>query len=761
MDQRLVAADAALKAGRRREAIDLIVSVVDEAPDQPLQIYRVLVMQFYQAGLFEEGAPWSAKATERFPKDAQLWNVRGVMLRRLGRYDEALAALDQAIKLNPKDVSAQSNKGNVYNDRGDGAKAEAIFAKLVRQDPRNAECQRALGRALRAQGKSDQAAARFRQAIALKKDYMDAWLDWSGLEGDRGRIEAALEIIDKGIAAIPDAGRLHEARAVLLVRNGQLRAAEAYLNGLESTFGQAAWWRHRLGLIVADYDRGRANACLRHAVELEPRNPDYLVSLAESLSRTRGPEEAANIDEACGILRRALSFGPLDIKHSKVVADIFGRVCAFDEVEATGGFKELGRYWAESGRHTALLQHLARARTFEDRLELVRQHRLWGEAVEAKAAAQPIKRTVPSSPRSKIRLGFMSSDLRNHPVAYFALPLFEHADRERFELFCYSFYQGKEDDTQARITSLSDGFRWRPDISDRDAAQLIADDQIDMLVELGGSTHMNKLEVMAYKPAPLSASWLGYPHSAGLRTIDYLFMDPFMLPEKPGLMIEKPLMLPHAWYALGSRAFTEEPAVEMTAPVERNGYVTFGTANNPYKYSREMLQVWARVVAATPNARFMFVRPEAGCQEFRRNVEAIFAGAGVSPDRLVFEAVRGAHLPFYGKMDISLDAFPQTGGTTTCESLWMGVPVITLVGEAIFERLSYSVLMNLGLQDLCTRSIDDYIAAATGLAAAPDRIGELRRTLRARMKASPLGQTEAFARDFYDVVANAVAETRR
>ncbi|WP_374573175.1 tetratricopeptide repeat protein [Phenylobacterium sp.] len=758
MDQRLAAADAALKAGKRDEAITHLIAVLEEAPDQPLQVYRVLCRQLYFAGRHEDGMTWTGRATEKFPRDYELWNLRGVMLRRAKRYPEALKAFDQAIKLNPKDVSAQSNKGNVYNDMGDGPRAEALFTKLVRQEPRNSDFQRALGRALREQGKREAAASRFRQAVALKNDNIDAWLDLSAVEADLGRREKAFEVIDRAIEANPDAPRLQEARVTLMTGSGQFRAVETYLTDLLARGGEAAWMHWRLGVAMAEYDRPRGNIHLRRAVELEPDNIEAQVRLAESLSRTRGPGEAANLEEAYRILRAVTARGPLDMAYSKLAVDIYLRLAAYDEIDEIGSFEELGRYWATTGKHTALLQHLARVRTYEDRLELVRQHRMWGEAAEARAAAHPITRAPAVTGRAKIRLGFMSSDLRNHPVAYFALPLFEHVDRERFEVFCYSFYQGREDAIQQLIASRVTAFRWRPEISDRDAAQMIADDQLDILFELGGSTHMNKLEVMAYKPAPLAASWLGYPHSAGLNTIDYLVMDPFMMPEKPDLMIEKPLMLPHAWYALGSRAFREEPAVELTAPVERNGYVTFGTANNPYKYGREMLQVWARIVAATPGSRFLFVRPEGASKIFRNNIAAIFAAEGVSLDRLRFEPVRGAHLPFYGQMDISLDAFPQTGGTTTCEALWMGAPVITLVGDAIFERLSYSVLMNLGFEEFCTRSIDDYVAAATRLAASPDRIGELRRSLRQRMKDSPLGQTEAFARDFFEAAERTVAE---
>jgi hypothetical protein len=162
-----------------------------------------------------------------------------------------------------------------------------------------------------------------------------------------------------------------------------------------------------------------------------------------------------------------------------------------------------------------------------------------------------------------------------------------------------------------------------------------------------------------------------------------------MNPPDPRMVIEKPLLLAHTWYAMGERAFREQPAVDPVAPVERNGFITFGTANNPYKYTRETVAAWARAVAGTPGSKFMFVRPEGTTPTFTANIRAVFESEGVSADRVVFETVRGRHLPFYNQMDISLDTFPQTGGTTTCESLWMGVPVVARVGDTTIDRGTY------------------------------------------------------------------------
>jgi len=759
MNQRLAAADAALKAGRRDEGVAHLVAAIEEDPAQSAPVYRSLAYQLYSARRFDESVEWSGKALERHPRDLELWNIRAVCLRRLGRFAEALEALDQASRIDPRQTAPHINRGNVLLDMGEPAKAEAVFAKLVRQDPRNAEYQRQLGRSLLRQGKKEPAATRFRQATALKKDYVEAWLDLIGALHDLHRDKQAQDTIDRSIELNPTASRLYEAKSILFRRRGELRQAEAFLQQVRPRFENEAWLHYQLGAVVSEYDRERGNTHLRRAIELDGDKLDYRMALVESLDRTRTGDEGANIEEAYQLLKATLAKetlkGPAALK---IATEILIRVCDFEELERLGEFGAVGRLWAENGRHTALLKQLARVRTLEDRLELVEQHRIWGRQVEKLAAEQPLREPPPRPRDGKVRLGFMSSDLRQHPVAYFALPLFDHIDRERFDVFCYSYFQGAEDPLQRYITERVTAFRWNPDISPHDAAQLIADDRLDMLIELGGSTHMNKLEVMAWRPARVQASWLGYPHSAGLSTIDYFICDPFSAPTRPELMIEKPLTMPHTWLALG-RVFSETHPIADSLPEERKGFITFGTANNPHKYSREVLRTWAKIVAGTPDARFAFIRPEGGTETFRRNVLAEFGAEGVTEDRVVFHTVRGRHMPFYNEVDITLDPFPLTGGTTTTEALWMGVPVVSRVGEAFFERLSYSILSNIGLGDLCATTLDDYAEIAMKLVADRPRRQDLRRSLRDRIRQSPLGRSDEFARDFYDMIARAVAET--
>ncbi|ATE64042.1 tetratricopeptide repeat protein [Rhizorhabdus dicambivorans] len=758
MDPRLIAADAAIQQGRRADAIDIMISALLDGIEQSENLYRALLRNLLALARYEDGVIWATKAVNFAPKSYELLNLLGIFLRRTGRYREALDVLDDAIRLKPADNAALVNKGNVHNDLEEGPAAEAIFTKLLRKTPKSPEFQRSLARALSVQKKFGPAMMRLRQAIALKRDDINAWLDLAALIDTQGDHATALATIDKALKVLPDDPRLLQAKVTSIRLSGKVRAAEAYLQSLSDKFGDTAWFHYQMARSLPDSERERANSHYRKAAELAPDDFEYRMSLAESLERTRGPGEGAHIDEGYAVLCATNMPARFGGGETKIAAEIFTRVADYDAIAKLGNFAEMGRLWVKSGRHTALLGQMPRVRTDEDRRELLEQHRMWGQQALDVAQRMPITRPAAKA-KDKIRVGFMSSDLRDHPVAYFSLPLFENVDRDRFEIYCYSFFVGTEaSPIQRRLTEMVDAFRWHPDITERDAAQMIANDQLDILFELGGATHMNKVGVMAWKPAPITVSWLGYPHSIGLETIDYLLVDPFLNPPDSSLLIEKPLVMPKSWIAMSRYAFPDVHQINPIAPVKRNGFITFGTANNPYKYSPEMLRVWAKTMAGVPNSRFLFVRPEGGSKAFVGNIRAYFNAAGIAADRIEFRAVRGAHMPHYNDIDIALDTFPQTGGTTTCEAAWMGVPTISLVGPALFERLSYSILHNAGLGDLCASTQENYIEIAARLAADPDRIQTLRTELREQLRAGPLGQTETFARDFYDLVARTVAE---
>jgi predicted O-linked N-acetylglucosamine transferase (SPINDLY family) len=510
---------------------------------------------------------------------------------------------------------------------------------------------------------------------------------------------------------------------------------------------------HMLGYSLRRYEE--ANDYLRRAVALRPNDQRTLSGLCKSLLDSRYGVESDHVDEAGQVALKLLEVADDLRPLAANLTGVFLRLVDFDSLDKLGDKGELMSFWVDRMNVGSLHNQLGRVETEADRHALVDWHREWGRRIQRQVAKTPIKRARSNRKQDKIRVGFLSSDLRNHPVAYFALPIFERFDAEDFELFVYSFYPGEPDTVQAFVQKRCTAHRSMLQATDPEIAQRIADDQLDILFELGGSTRYNRLEVMAYQPAPVQVSWLGYPHSCGLPTIDRILVDPYLMPEDPKLLIEQPFMVPESWVVLGKLGF-RDISIEPGLPEERNGFFTFGTMNNPYKYTRDTFEMWARAMQGVPDSRFLFVRPEAGAPTFRANVEREFAKHGVAPERILYESVRGRHLPHYNRIDLALDTAPQTGGTTTCETLWMGVPVVSLIGPAFFERLSYSNLTNAGLGDLCARSADDYVAIAVRIAADRHRRAELRTGLREQIRAHPLGDEERWVRNFENVIRTTV-----
>jgi predicted O-linked N-acetylglucosamine transferase (SPINDLY family) len=725
------------------------------APQPPAAQCLAVARQLYQAQRFIEGERLTAHTARLHPDDRDLWNIRGVFLRVLGRPDEALTAFDQALRIDPQFAGAAINRGNVSLDQGNHTAALDAFTRALELDPQGAMPRTMAARALLGLGRTAEAIQRLGEATALRPDYAEAWRLLASTLHEAGRSDMAHEALSRALAANPDQPSLMEAMAHLLRVSGRRAEAEAFLTGQLQRQPDTPWAHFHLGDLLATADPDRATAHLRRALTLAPAQADYAFALLKALCSDVMRDDGGKLDEALSLARSLAARPNPKPAQIALLRDVFARTCAHEDMARLGTFEALGRGWAGAGLNAALMFHLAQADTLDRAGELVAQHRLWASAVENRAARAPITLAPPHA-GGKVRLGFLSSDLRDHPVGRLALPLFDHIDHERFEVFVYSFFRGQADGVQARISRSVTGFRTWPEISARDAAQRIASDQLDMLIELGGPTDMNLPEVLAWRPAPIQASYMGYPHSTGLSAVDHYLCDPFNAPLAPDLLLEAPLLFPKSWIALGSASFASAPPVPVQTPEERRGYLTFGSANNPYKYTRDTLTAWARVVAAVPESRFAVIRPEAGSQALRQNITAAFAAQGVSADRLEWQPTRGHHLAAYGDVDISLDTFPLTGGATTVESLLMGVPVVSLAGEAFFQRLSRSILINGGLADLCVDTPEAFHATAVSLAQDRPRRVALRQTLRSDLQASPLGDTETFARDFYDMIHRVV-----
>lgn len=355
-------------------------------------------------------------------------------------------------------------------------------------------------------------------------------------------------------------------------------------------------------------------------------------------------------------------------------------------------------------------------------------------------------------PERPLRIGFVSPDFRRHAVAYFVEPLWQNLDRKQFHLVAYH-NQATRDSVTDRMEALAD--EWCPvvGLNDDQLAEKIRQDGIDILVDLAGHTAGNRLMTFARKPAPVQLTWLGCPSTTGLRAMDWLLTDASLDP--PGmtehLLVEKPWRMKDVFCVYRPHDGSPEPIDHL--PADDNGYITFGCFNNFAKVTPQVIALWCQILLRVPTARLLLEANALEDPSFASDVNQRFAQGGVDPSRLTLLGRRPEHqYHLYNRIDIALDPFPCNGGTTTFDTLWMGVPLITLEGGHMMARMGGDLLRHAGLSELVASNEDEYETKAVQLAEDLPRLRAMREGLRDRVQASPLMDAPLFARNFEDAM---------
>ena len=376
--------------------------------------------------------------------------------------------------------------------------------------------------------------------------------------------------------------------------------------------------------------------------------------------------------------------------------------------------------------------------------EIFRKHQEYG-AVFNRPGGFPKPQPVA---QKKLRVGYVSADFRRHSVNYFFEPVLRNHDLEKFEVFCY-YNNHSEDEVTANLKQIAN--HWRPikHLNDRQVAQLIDDDGIDILVDLSGHTNGSRLPVFGLKPSPIQCSWLGYPNTTGLTTVDYRITDEYADPPNSSLSYytETLLRLPGGFSCYQGDESLPVPRKKNRANQKAN--VTFGCFNNLIKVTDEVIDVWARLLTVTGSSRLMLKSGLGGSNDLHEPIVSRFSQAGIDPDRVIIRDRIdnwGDHVRLYGEIDIALDPFPYNGTTTTCEALWMGIPVVVLAGTSHAGRVGFSLMNQIGLPELIAHNIDHYIEIARGLAEDQDRLIRVSDGLRRQMLGSPLCDHTGFTR---------------
>jgi len=531
------------------------------------------------------------------------------------------------------------------------------------------------------------------------------------------------------------------ANAMQFLQSGDLRRAERLLQTLLERFPNDLGVLYSLAQI--GFMTGRADLVIdkmRRCIELAPDDGGAYHNLGDAL-RSKGHH-----DEAIVELNKAIRLMP-------------NPAAAHNSLGLT--FKDLGRMTESiSALRTATLLDPSYVVAHSNLLlfsnyqadigpeESFNEHRRWSAKYESPLKNRRIPHTNDPSPERKLRVGYISPDLRQHSVAYFLLSLLEHYDREQLHVTAYS-NSVAADDITSRIQRSVDAWCPIAGVPHEQVATRIRADQIDILVDLSGHTADHRLQVFALKPAPVQITWLGYPGSTGLDGMDYRCSDP--LADPPGdtrrLSSEQILLLPRTTWCYFPLSGAPEvgPLPALTAPG-----ITFGSFNNFGKISALTLDMWAELLHQTPGSRLVIKNVAMRSTDVAQQTRQSFERRGIAADRLELlsqEPSLAGHLARYNEIDISLDTFPYHGTTTTCESLWMGVPAITLEGPNHASRPGRSLLYNVALADLVAQTHDEYVAKAVQLAADLPRLADIRAGLRSRMLESPLMDGQSFAGD--------------
>lgn len=614
-----------------------------------------------------------------------------------------------------------------------------------------------------------------RKADSAEIDALDLISRGNALEGE-GQFESALQCYEAAIRLVPDMARAHLNRGNVLLESGAAQEAlAAYQTALVHNPVYAAA-HYNIGNAFVRLGRPEQAVSAYHkAITLKPDFVDAEVALGAVLDDLR------QFDAAVASYRRALALRPDYAQVHSNMGNALRELGQFDDAAASyrrgveldpdyaEGHNNLGNALKDLGQLSAAETCYRRALALnpsyleahsnllfllnygdnKSALELLSEARHYGDSAARLAFGFVNSRPV-REPDRCLRVGFVSGDFRDHPVSYFfegVLAALVSRTAGRLAFSCYHNHFSSDAVTQ-RIKTLCHDWCSVAGLSDQALARRISDDKIDILIDLAGHTAHNRLPLFACKPAPLQLSWLGYFATTGVTAIDYLIADPWTLPESEEVNFTEKI-----WRLPQTRLCFTPPDVNVAVnplPALAKGYLTFGCFNNLTKMNDRVVALWAQVLAAVPDSRLFLKSPQLGEVSVQRKVAERFAASGIDPARLIMEglATRADYLKTYQRVDIALDPFPYTGGTTTCEALWMGVPVLTLAGQRFLSRQGVGLLMNAGLPHWVAADSDDYLARAKSHAGDLNSLALLRAGLRQQVLASPLFDAPGFAHQF-------------
>jgi protein O-GlcNAc transferase len=616
--------------------------------------------------------------------------------------------------------------------------AENIYRQILARQPDHVDALHLLGTLAIQTGRPDEAVELIRLAIRLNPDFAEAHANLGTALVKVGKFEEAIAAFRESVRLKPGVAEMHVNLANALTSDRQIdEAIASYRQAIRLKPGIAAM-HHSLAQTSAGVGRfDEAIAAFSEAIRLKPDDAEACYNLANVL------KDIGRFDEAIAFYRQAIRLKPHLAEAHGNLGSVLKSVGQFDEAVAC--FRQSLRLEPDYDISHSALVFALNHQPDRDPEEILAEHRAWSDQHARPLMGETIAHSNDRSPERRLRIGYVSGDFRRHPVGHFFMPLLEHHDRRMVEVFCYANVQ-RPDDMSERMKAASDAWCDIFGLADDVVAKMVRSDGIDILVDLSGHTAGNRLRIFARKPAPIQMTYLGYTNTTGMTAIDYRLTDASADP--PGMTDH--LNAEKLWRLPGCAWCYRPPEDAPDIQPRGNGPITFGCFNAFAKINPTLTATWAELLKRVPGSRLLLKSAGAGVASARQRLTGQFAEQGIAAERVeilghIVDPRR--HLELYGQVDVALDTYPYHGTTTTCEAMWMGVPVVTLAGRTHVSRVGVSLLSCVGLEELIAQSAEEYISIAARLAGDLARLAELRRVLRARMRASPLMDAPRFARD--------------
>ncbi len=654
----------------------------------------------------------------------------GVIAHQLGNLDDAVELIAGSLRINPDNTAAINNLAGVLKDQQRNAEALEFYQAALEAAPLEAYIHSNTGNVLKELGRLDEAAARYVRAIELDPQSYAAHSNLGTVFKEQGRLADAADCYRKAIELNPNSPEVLSNLGVVLKDEGRFEeAAVALERALALNPNSDAAWTN-LGIVTKELGRVE-EAFAQHcrALEINPRSFFAKNNLGTLL------KDQGRFVEAVGCFESAIELNP---KFFLAHNNLGSALCELGRSgEALDSFRRSVEL--KPGYHAAFSNLLFTLNYLgTDRAALFAEHRrfdeLYGEPLRGLISLHPNSR----EPERRLRVGFVSGDLREHPVAQFIEPVFATHDAAQFELFCYSNHP-RPDATTARLRGQVEHWREVAGISDEQLADSVRRDQIDILVDLSGHTARNRLLVFARRPAPIQVSMIGYMQTTGLRMMDYRITDERLDPtgETEAFHTEKLVRIHVGAATFAPPADCPEPN---ELPALENGHLTFGSFNNLAKVTPEVIATWAEILHGLPTARLIMVGRSGG------PMRKALIDAGIDGERVEFieRQPLSEFLALHHRVDVLLDTFPYSGGTTNLLAIWMGVPFIALKSETSVGRTGACLLEGLGLPEYVSENRAEYVLRALAVADRLPALSGLRASLREQLR--PVLGAEVYTR---------------